>query len=66
STVSQLGYMIMALGTGAYVAGFFHLVTHAMFKALLFLASGSVIHMMHHSLTKLNDHHTDAQDMRNM
>lgn len=66
STVSQLGYMIMALGTGAYVAGFFHLVTHAMFKGLLFLASGSVIHMMHHSLHKLGDHETDAQDMRNM
>jgi NADH-quinone oxidoreductase subunit L len=66
STVSQLGYMIMALGTGAYVAGFFHLVTHAMFKGALFLASGSVIHAMHHSLHKLDDHHTDPQDMRNM
>lgn len=66
STVSQLGYMIMALGTGAYVAGFFHLVTHAMFKGALFLASGSVIHAMHHSLHKLHDHETDPQDMRNM
>ncbi len=66
STVSQLGYMVMALGTGAYVAGFFHLVTHAMFKGLLFLASGSVIHMMHNSLHQLDDHQTDAQDMRNM
>jgi len=66
STVSQLGYMIMALGTGAYVAGFFHLVTHAMFKGALFLASGSVIHAMHHSLHKLHDHKTDPQDMRNM
>jgi len=66
STVSQLGYMIMAIGTGAYVAGFFHLVTHAMFKGALFLASGSVIHAMHHSLHHLKDHDTDPQDMRNM
>jgi NADH-quinone oxidoreductase subunit L len=66
STVSQLGYMIMALGTGAYVAGFFHLITHAMFKAGLFLASGSVIHAMHHALHDIKDHDTDAQDMRNM
>ncbi|MFA7626127.1 MAG: proton-conducting transporter membrane subunit, partial [Candidatus Kapaibacterium sp.] len=49
-----------------YTYGFFHLVTHAWFKACLFLASGSVIHAMHHSLHKLNDHHTDAQDIRNM
>ncbi|HRK01380.1 MAG TPA: NADH-quinone oxidoreductase subunit L, partial [Oligoflexia bacterium] len=47
STVSQLGYMFMAVGVGAYVAGVFHLVTHAFFKALLFLGSGSVIHGMH-------------------
>ncbi len=66
STVSQLGYMVMALGVGAYQAGFFHLTTHAMFKACLFLASGSVIHAMHHALHKVNDHHTDPQDMRNM
>ncbi len=66
STVSQLGYMIMALGVGAYQAAFFHLVTHAMFKACLFLNSGSVIHAMHHSLHKLDDHATDPQDMRNM
>lgn len=44
STVSQLGFMVAALGVGGYTAGFFHLVTHAVFKALLFLASGSVIH----------------------
>jgi NADH-quinone oxidoreductase subunit L len=44
STVSQLGYMMLALGSGGYVAGVFHLFTHAMFKALLFLAAGSVIH----------------------
>jgi len=66
STVSQLGYMIMALGVGHYVAGFFHLVTHASFKALLFLGSGSVIHAMHHGLHKEGDHETDPQDMRNM
>jgi NADH-quinone oxidoreductase subunit L len=48
STVSQLGYMIMSLGVGAYAFAFFHLVTHAWFKACLFLGSGSVIHAMHH------------------
>jgi len=47
STVSQLGYMVMALGVGAYTAGFFHLVTHAAFKACLFLCAGSVIHALH-------------------
>ena len=66
STVSQLGYMIMALGVGAYTAGFFHLVTHAMFKAGLFLGSGSVIYAMHNALHHQQDHHTDAQDIRNM
>lgn len=66
STVSQLGYMVMGLGVGAYTAGFFHLVTHAMFKAGLFLGSGSVIHAMHHALHHAGDHHTDAQDIRNM
>jgi NADH-quinone oxidoreductase subunit L len=55
STISQLGYMFLAVGTGAYVAAIFHMVTHAFFKALLFLGSGSVIHGMH-----------DEQDMRNM
>jgi len=55
STVSQLGYMFLAVGTGAYVAAIFHMVTHAFFKALLFLGSGSVIHGMHHE-----------QDMRKM
>src|SRR5207245_6091674 len=44
STVSQLGYMFLACGVGAYAAGIFHLVTHAFFKALLFLGAGSVIH----------------------
>ncbi|MCZ6774851.1 MAG: NADH-quinone oxidoreductase subunit L [Ignavibacteria bacterium] len=66
STVSQLGYMIMAFGVGAYTAGFFHLVTHAMFKAGLFLGSGSVIYAMHNALHHQQDHHTDAQDIRNM
>ncbi len=66
STVSQLGYMVMAIGTGAYVAGFFHLTTHAAFKAALFLCSGSVIHAMHHAYHKLGDHDSDPQDMRNM
>jgi NADH-quinone oxidoreductase subunit L len=47
STISQLGYMFLAVGTGAYVAAIFHMVTHAFFKALLFLGAGSVIHGMH-------------------
>jgi NADH-quinone oxidoreductase subunit L len=55
STVSQLGYMFLAVGTGAYVAAIFHMITHAFFKALLFLGSGSVIHGMH-----------EEQDMRFM
>ena len=57
--------MILAVGTGL-CCRFFHLVTHAMFKACLFYGSGSVIHAMHHSLHNLNDHDTDPQDMRNM
>jgi NADH-quinone oxidoreductase subunit L len=65
STVSQLGYMFVGVGVGAYSAGVFHLVTHAFFKALLFLGAGSVIHAVHHAY-----HHThrddDPQDMRNM
>jgi NADH-quinone oxidoreductase subunit L len=48
STISQLGYMVMAVGVGGVMAGMFHLTTHAMFKACLFLGSGSVIHAMHH------------------
>ena len=55
STLSQLGYMTVALGVSAYSAGIFHLMTHAFFKALLFLAAGSVIIAMHHE-----------QDMRKM
>jgi NADH-quinone oxidoreductase subunit L len=55
STISQLGYMFLACGVGAYAAGIFHLLTHAFFKALLFLAAGSVIHAL-----------SGEQDMRNM
>ena len=55
STVSQLGFMFLAIGSGAFVAAIFHMITHAFFKALLFLGSGSVIHGMHHE-----------QDMRKM
>src|SRR4249919_113513 len=55
STCSQLGYMFVAMGAGAFSVGMFHLFTHAFFKALLFLGSGSVIHAMHHE-----------QDIRNM
>ena len=55
STISQLGYMFLAVGVGAYVAAIFHMVTHAFFKALLFLGAGSVIHGMH-----------EEQDMRRM
>ena len=47
STVSQLGYMFLAMGVGAFGAGIFHLYTHAFFKALLFLGSGAVIHALH-------------------
>ncbi len=47
STISQLGYMMLALGLGGWVAGLFHLITHAFFKSLLFLCSGSVIHAVH-------------------
>ena len=55
STISQLGYMFLACGVGAFAAAIFHVITHAFFKALLFLGSGSVIHGMHHE-----------QDMRRM
>jgi NADH-quinone oxidoreductase subunit L len=72
STVSQLGFMVAAIGMGAYVAGMFHLVTHAFFKALLFLGSGSVIHGMEHGHHEISHghggHHDyfDPQDMRTM
>jgi NADH-quinone oxidoreductase subunit L len=65
STVSQLGYMFVGVGVGAYTAGMFHLVTHAFFKALLFLGSGSVIYAMHRAYHATHSH-DDAQDMRNM
>ncbi|MHB8839990.1 MAG: NADH-quinone oxidoreductase subunit L, partial [Gemmatimonadaceae bacterium] len=65
STVSQLGYMFIGVGVGAYTAGIFHLVTHAFFKALLFLGSGSVIFVMHAAYHATHNH-DDAQDMRNM
>jgi NADH-quinone oxidoreductase subunit L len=65
STVSQLGFMFAAVGMGAYVAGVFHLMTHAFFKACLFLGSGAVIHSMHHALHATHNP-ADAQDMRNM
>ncbi len=75
STISQLGFMVAAVGMGAYVAGIFHLATHAFFKALLFLSAGSVIlglerghhHLAHHG--GHGDHHEevfDPGDMRNM
>ena len=57
STVSQLGFMIAAVGMGAYVAAMFHLITHAFFKALLFMGAGSVIHGMEHGHHHLHDHH---------
>ncbi len=76
STVSQLGFMIAAVGMGAYVAAMFHLITHAFFKALLFLGSGSVIHGMEHGHHHIHaaggaDHAVeespfDPQDMRTM
>lgn len=78
STISQLGFMVAAVGMGAFVAGMFHLVTHAFFKALLFLSAGSVIqglergqHHLEHDAhqSKKTSHiepHFDPQDMRNM
>ena len=66
STISQLGYMMLAIGAGSYVAGLFHLTTHAFFKALLFLGSGSVIHAfhaMHHAHDDEHDHeHADEHE----
>lgn len=65
STISQLGYMVAGVGIGAFVAAAFHLVTHAFFKALLFLGSGSVIHGVEHGAHE-TDEHLDANDMFNM
>jgi len=74
STISQLGFMVAAVGMGAYVAGMFHLVTHAFFKALLFLSAGSVIlglerghhHLAHHGHHDDHEEVFDPGDMRNM
>ena len=72
STISQLGYMVAAVGIGAYVAAVFHLMTHAIFKALLFMGSGSVIHAVEHGEEHAHHHghhfpiDFDAQDMFNM
>jgi NADH-quinone oxidoreductase subunit L len=65
STISQLGYMIAAIGIGAYVAAAFHLFTHAFFKALLFMGSGSVIHGVEHGVLHTGED-IDPQDMFNM
>lgn len=66
STVSQLGLMMCMVGIGQPDAAFFHLLTHAFFKAGLFLCAGSVIHALHHSFENRNITHLDAQDMRIM
>ena len=68
STVSQLGYMFLGAGVGAFAAAIFHLMTHAFFKACLFLGSGSVIHTMEHAEHASGGHrsYTEMQDMRNM
>ncbi len=65
STISQLGYMVMGMGTGAHDAALFHLSTHAFFKAALFLNSGIIIHAMHRGLHH-HHLHLDAQDIRHM
>ncbi len=62
STVSQLGFMVLGVGVGAFTAGFFHVLPHAVFKACLFLGAGSVIHSMH---ARIHDEER-SQDMRNM
>ena len=64
STVSQLGYMVMAMGVGAYDAGFFHLITHAFFKAGLFLSAGIIIHQLHQ--IESDEVKFDVQDIRVM
>ena len=65
STISQLGYMVAAVGLGAFVAAAFHLITHAFFKALLFLGSGSVIHGVEHGAHETGDH-INPNDMTHM
>lgn len=70
STISQLGYMVMGMGFDSYAPSFFHLLTHAFFKACLFLSAGAVIHAMHeikHKLALIGEYRDfDAQDMRLM
>ncbi|MFD2513398.1 NADH-quinone oxidoreductase subunit L [Pontibacter locisalis] len=67
STISQLGYMVMGMGTGAHDASLFHLTTHAFFKAALFLNAGIIIHAMHRGLHVAHPaEHIDPQDIRNM
>ncbi|WP_439881902.1 NADH-quinone oxidoreductase subunit L [Pontibacter sp. MBLB2868] len=67
STISQLGYMVMGMGTGAHDAALLHLSTHAFFKAALFLNAGIIIHAMHRGLHHLHPYkHIDPQDIRNM
>ncbi|MHC2990608.1 proton-translocating NADH-quinone oxidoreductase subunit L [Pontibacter sp. HJ8] len=67
STISQLGYMVMGMGTGAHDASLFHLTTHAFFKAALFLNAGILIHAMHRGLYRSQFHtDVDPQDIRNM
>ncbi len=63
STISQLGYMFLAVGAGAYVAGVFHLMTHAFFKALLFLGAGSVMHAMEHGFEHAEAHPEALDDI---
>lgn len=65
STISQLGYMVCAIGTGSPESGIFHLFTHAFFKAGLFLSAGAIIHALHHASKKANLL-IDTQDMQNM
>jgi NADH-quinone oxidoreductase subunit L len=65
STISQLGFMMLAMGTGANDAGLFHLITHAFFKCLLFLAAGAVIHKLH-DFKEATSSEFDSQDIRNM
>src|SRR6201996_5408866 len=65
STISQLGYMVMAMGVGAYSSSLFHLVTHAFFKCLLFLVAGIVIHQVSH-IRDDNKLDIDPQDIQNM
>lgn len=65
STISQLGYMMLGIGVGSYVAGLFHLTTHAFFKALLFLGSGSVIHAFHAMHAHSHDEHDEHDEHGN-